>query len=286
MAVGATTHRWVLDHERVLEEPAKRASWYGDRPCRVFTHRELPPVPGADIRFVQGEPVTLGAGAPVLPRRLTGVLQLVDVQVVNNAFVEVRHRLRRDGQQESAKQGRRDGPRLPAGGRPHGYVCRSPPSGRPVRLVPIWAGMEDKRVSDEFADRTAPSITSVGWVHLRAGRLLAVRTRGRDRFYLPGGKPEPGEGHEQALVREVREELGVRLSEVRAAFTVASRAHGLARPTDLAMHCFFAESDGDGRPAREIDELRWLGPEDTEHAAPAVQEVMRRVLSDARGRQL
>lgn len=38
----------------------------------------------------------------VLPRRLTGVLRLADAKVVHNAFVEVRYRLRRHGQQASA----------------------------------------------------------------------------------------------------------------------------------------------------------------------------------------
>ncbi|MEU7561070.1 NUDIX domain-containing protein [Streptomyces eurythermus] len=52
-------------------------------------------------------------------------------------------------------------------------------------------------------------IEKVAWTHLDAGRLLATRTHGHGRFYLPGGKPEPDETTEQALVRESREELGV-----------------------------------------------------------------------------
>ena len=43
-------------------------------------------------------PVTLGAGAPVLPRRLTGVLELQEAVVVNGAFVEIRYRVRRGSQ--------------------------------------------------------------------------------------------------------------------------------------------------------------------------------------------
>ena len=104
----------VMEHEKLLEDPAKWHEFYGDLPCWVFTHRALPPIPNADIRFVQGEvrpaheemtaaaggkniwlvgggelvgsfadeglldeiqlhvaPVTLGAGAQLLPRRLT-----------------------------------------------------------------------------------------------------------------------------------------------------------------------------------------------------------------------
>ncbi|WP_435738046.1 hypothetical protein V5D56_05485 [Cellulosimicrobium sp. PMB13] len=40
--------------------------------------------------------------------------------------------------------------------------------------------------------RPAP-LRTVGWVHVRDGRLLAVRTTGKDRFFMPGGKVEPGE---------------------------------------------------------------------------------------------
>jgi dihydrofolate reductase len=114
MAMGRTTFEWVYAHERLDEEPEKWRRWYGDTPCWVFTHRDLPVVPDADIRFVQGDvtpvhtemvraangknvwlvgggelvgafadrglldeillgmqPVFLGAGAPLLPRRLT-----------------------------------------------------------------------------------------------------------------------------------------------------------------------------------------------------------------------
>jgi dihydrofolate reductase len=55
MAMGSTTYEWVIDHERLLEQPRRWQEMYGDRPCWVFTHRDLPPIPGADLRFVQGD---------------------------------------------------------------------------------------------------------------------------------------------------------------------------------------------------------------------------------------
>ena len=113
-AMGATTYEWVLAHEKLLERPQKWREWYGDTPGWVFTHRDLPPIPDANITFVSGDvrpvheamvaaakgknvwltgggdlvgafadrglldeiivgvaPVTLGAGAPLLPRRLS-----------------------------------------------------------------------------------------------------------------------------------------------------------------------------------------------------------------------
>jgi dihydrofolate reductase len=138
MAMGATTYEWVLDHEDLLDQPEKWHGYYGETPCWVFTHRTLPPVPGADIRFVKedvrpvhqqmteaagdrnvwlvggGElvgqfadcnllddvlvaiaPVTLGGGAPLLPRRLSAAdLELVEV-ARDKQFVRLSYRLRR-----------------------------------------------------------------------------------------------------------------------------------------------------------------------------------------------
>jgi dihydrofolate reductase len=44
LAMGAATYEFILAHSR--------EAWpYADRPTWVFTHRELPTFPGADIRF-------------------------------------------------------------------------------------------------------------------------------------------------------------------------------------------------------------------------------------------
>ncbi len=133
MAMGATTYEWILDHEHALSEPDKWRDSYGETPTWVFTHRQLPPITGVDIRFVTGDvgpvhselveaangkhvwlvgggdlvgqfadqglldeiiasvaPVTLGGGAPLLPRRLTG-LRLQAAEMVGGTFVELRY---------------------------------------------------------------------------------------------------------------------------------------------------------------------------------------------------
>lgn len=123
MAMGSTTYEWLLEHEALVDNPDRWHEWYADRPTWVFTHRDLPVVPSADIRFtsdpvetVHGEmvgaagerdiwlmgggdlvgqfadahlldrivatiaPVTLGSGAPLLPREMRSErLSLTDV---------------------------------------------------------------------------------------------------------------------------------------------------------------------------------------------------------------
>jgi dihydrofolate reductase len=53
LAMGATTYEWLIEHEKLLHKPE---SWpYSGRRCWVFSHRQLPAVPGADIRFASGD---------------------------------------------------------------------------------------------------------------------------------------------------------------------------------------------------------------------------------------
>ena len=53
LAMGSTTYEWILQHS---DEAAKETGsvWPYTQPAWVFTHRQLPHIEGADIRFVQG----------------------------------------------------------------------------------------------------------------------------------------------------------------------------------------------------------------------------------------
>jgi len=54
LAMGASTYEWMLRH--VLKVEAQMGSgWPYAQPTWVFTHRRLPAVPGADVRFAQGD---------------------------------------------------------------------------------------------------------------------------------------------------------------------------------------------------------------------------------------
>jgi len=54
-AMGAATYEWVLKNDNVLEEPENWHEMYGEAPCWVFTHRELPLVPDANVFMVSGD---------------------------------------------------------------------------------------------------------------------------------------------------------------------------------------------------------------------------------------
>lgn len=95
-------------------------------------------------------------------------------------------------------------------------------------------------------------------------RVLVVRKRGTSTFMQPGGKIEVGEAPFEALVREVREELGTGVVE--------STRRELGRYTAAAANepghvvdaeLFLVGLDGEPRPAAEIDEMAWVDPHDT-----------------------
>ena len=62
----------------------------------------------------------------------------------------------------------------------------------------------------ETLARTAV-IDAVAWVRLENGRILCARPRGKDIFYIPGGKREGAESDLQTLLREIAEELTIKL---------------------------------------------------------------------------
>jgi 8-oxo-dGTP diphosphatase len=100
----------------------------------------------------------------------------------------------------------------------------------------------------------------VGGAVVRHGRVLATRrTRPAEaagRWEFPGGKVEPGEEPEAALVRELREELGVEVS-------VTGRLGGEQPVTDrYRLRVLLAEVVGGEPVPHEHDALRWLGPEE------------------------
>ncbi|WP_309226785.1 MULTISPECIES: NUDIX domain-containing protein [unclassified Mycolicibacterium] len=93
------------------------------------------------------------------------------------------------------------------------------------------------------------------------GRLLVVRKRGTTTFMQPGGKLEPGETPVEALVREVREELGVDVVDVRElGHHTAVAANEPGHTVDAEL--FAVELAGEPAAQAEIEEMVWIDPHD------------------------
>ena len=55
------------------------------------------------------------------------------------------------------------------------------------------------------------TIDKLAWLHIENRKVQCVRSTGKSTFYLPGGKRDLGESDEEALLREIKEELTVDL---------------------------------------------------------------------------
>ncbi len=93
------------------------------------------------------------------------------------------------------------------------------------------------------------------------GQVLTVRKRGTHRFMLPGGKPEPGEQPDRAVVRECAEELGVHLDREKLSLVGVHTAPAANEPgrtvhATVYTHPYVTVS----RPRAEIEALRWTDP--------------------------
>jgi 8-oxo-dGTP diphosphatase len=117
------------------------------------------------------------------------------------------------------------------------------------------------------------AIDKVAWIQLDEGRILSTRSRGKDVYYLPGGKREPGETDVQTLVREVGEELAVTITPGTARHfgTFEAQAHGHAAGVVVRMTCYTAAYHGTPAPSSEIDEVAWLTYADRDRVSPVDQ---------------
>ncbi|WP_160050436.1 MULTISPECIES: (deoxy)nucleoside triphosphate pyrophosphohydrolase [unclassified Nocardiopsis] len=98
---------------------------------------------------------------------------------------------------------------------------------------------------------------------VRDGRVLAAQRADpaalRGRWEFPGGKVDPGETPERALVRECREELGVEVRPVgRIGADAPFPAPGPGRARPAVLRLWHAELlSGEPRPLEHLS-LRWL----------------------------
>jgi 8-oxo-dGTP pyrophosphatase MutT (NUDIX family) len=100
------------------------------------------------------------------------------------------------------------------------------------------------------------------------GRTLLVRKRGTQAFMQPGGKIDAGETPVAALVRELHEELGLRIDPAHAIPLGQFSAPAANEPGfDVQAQLFRVDCAEAVVPAAEIEEVVWLAADQ----APALE---------------
>jgi 8-oxo-dGTP pyrophosphatase MutT (NUDIX family) len=134
-------------------------------------------------------------------------------------------------------------------------------------------------MSDEVGQRKGLRRGVVG-VAAREGRLLVIRrspwVEAPGAYCFPGGAIEPGESDEAALVRELREELGVVVRPMRLLWRCLT-----SWEVELAWWLIEAPPDAALAPQpREVESCHWFTPEEIRRL-PQLLESNRQFLESA-----
>jgi 8-oxo-dGTP diphosphatase len=104
------------------------------------------------------------------------------------------------------------------------------------------------------------SVRAAGGIVRCDGEVLLIHRPKYDDWSFPKGKLDEGEDWEEAALREVEEETGLRCSlGQEVASTSYTDSHG--RPKVVRYWLMRPES-GEFEPTDEVDEIAWLSPEE------------------------
>ena len=103
-------------------------------------------------------------------------------------------------------------------------------------------------------------IDKIEFIYLKDGKILSTLSKGKDTYYIPGGKREGNETDEETLIRECKEELDIDIKRdtIKYYGTFEAQAHGKVEGILVKMTCYIAEFKGELKASSEIQEMKWL----------------------------
>ena len=113
-------------------------------------------------------------------------------------------------------------------------------------------------------------IDKLAWIEIKNKKILSTRSKGKQKFYIPGGKRESDESDYQALIREIEEELSVQLLEecINYFGTFQAQADGYAKGIEVKMTCYTGKYIGTLQASSEIETIAWLTYDDINKVSP------------------
>lgn len=119
-------------------------------------------------------------------------------------------------------------------------------------------------------------IDKLAFILIKDKKVLMARARGKDVWLNPGGKRDVGESDEQALIREVKEEMSVDLvpESIKYYGTFEAQAHGKPEGTFVKITCYTSDYTGELMQAAEIEELAWFTSVDRERTSVTGQLIL------------
>ncbi len=103
-------------------------------------------------------------------------------------------------------------------------------------------------------------IDKLAWIEIKDKSILLTKSYGKDKYYIPGGKREIDETDDQALAREIHEELSVTVDKSTLKFIgiFEAQAHGQPEGVFVKMTCYSGDYLGELKASSEIEEMKWF----------------------------
>lgn len=98
-------------------------------------------------------------------------------------------------------------------------------------------------------------IDKLAFIEIKNKKVLVTLSKGKDKWYIPGGKREKGESDQNALIREVKEELSIDIipKTIKYYGIFEAQAHGKPIDTIVRMTCYVASYNGEIKVNNEIE---------------------------------
>ena len=147
---------------------------------------------------------------------------------------------------------------------PRGPKCPACPVQKHCRA---YANDEQDKLPVKIKRKALPHYDIVAGVICRRGKILIDQRKHEGLlgglWELPGGKVEKGETHEAALVREVREEVGIEI-KVGEKLTTVRHAYSHFR---ITLHAFMCRHVSGRARAIECEAVKWIRLDEIEDYA-------------------
>jgi len=128
-------------------------------------------------------------------------------------------------------------------------------------------------------------LPTVGLIIIKRRKLLLALSMNKGCFYLPGGKIDQNESKEEALCREIAEELQVELEKTDLEYYthITAPAFGEKPGVIMEQECYFVKKNIAPLPSAEIAELQYFTlPEylNEPSVAPGVVMILKKLKAD------
>jgi len=133
--------------------------------------------------------------------------------------------------------------------------------------------------------QTLISLNTSGLLLIKERKLLLAYSKNKKCFYLPGGKVDSEETSITALVREIKEELNISITETDLHFYthISAQAYGEKEGIIMEQDCFLLLKNVTPIASAEIGEIRFFSLQEylqQPTTAPGAVAIMQKLKED------